>query len=166
MRRSLVVVAALAVSGCSGKAPGGGAEVDRKAEPEPAAPQVPAEPEVLTPPSQDDGGPKIEFGELVLEGPRDGKPVIAAAYKGLKGLRKCYADRLAKNPELGGGEVSLRFLVATSGSVDDALLHNNKMSDHRVGTCMLTAVKTWKLPPVEHAEPTRVILPMTLSPPS
>jgi hypothetical protein len=129
------------------------------------SPEPAPSPEIVVPVSQDDGGPRIEFGELVVEGPRDGGDVIQAANAGLAGLRKCYADRLAKDPELGEGEVSLRLFVATSGSVEDALLHNNKLTDHRVGTCMIGVAKTWKLPPVQQNEPTRVILPMTLTPP-
>jgi hypothetical protein len=148
------------VAACQGKAP---VASDTNAGARDARPEEQQAPPVM--PDQNDGGPKIELGELVLEGPRDGAPIIEAAISGIPALRKCYADRLEKDPNLGGGEVALRLLVTPSGRIEDALLHNNKLPDHRVGTCMLGVAKTWTLPPVDHTEPTRVILPLHLDPP-
>lgn len=148
--RLALVVLAVACAACSGKAP-----APSDANKEPASERV-AEP-------ADDAHPKIEFGEFEIEGPRPGGELVAAATKNVESLRECYRKQLAKQPEL-AGELALRILIAPSGEVTDAMLHNNKLPTHRVGVCMLAAAKKWKLEANSDAEPTPVIIPMTLSP--
>lgn len=146
-----MVVLAVGCVACSGKQP---AQADEKSDAKETKPAT-ERPE--------DVHPKIEFGEFEIEGARPGAELVAAATDNVASLRECYSKELAKDPDL-AGDLALRILVAPSGEVTDAMLHNNKLPTHRVGVCMLAAAKKWKLAANSDAEPTPIVIPMTLSP--
>lgn len=115
-------------------------------------------------PNADPTRARVTLGELDIEGSRNGEEVIAMAMRDAESLRKCYEDRLAKDDSL-EGEVAIRVFISAEGNVDDALINNSKLKDHRVGTCMLRAAKKWKLPEDPSGAPSRVTVPVVFAKP-
>jgi hypothetical protein len=143
----IIVVCSLAVGGgCGGKS---------SDEPSPAP----------TPATKvaDAPGPKVLFGQVELEGPRGGDAVVEVAHAHRDALLACYTDRLEDQADL-EGEVALRLLIAPGGEVQDAMIHNNTLPDHRVATCMMRVAKAWSFPASQDAAPTRINLPVHVRP--
>ena len=142
---------------CSGKSPtSDSGSASQRAE---AEPDLKAEPEIQAPSDL-----PIAFGVVEVEGSRDGSTVLQAATAGQKDLVACYEKYREAKPDL-VGKLALRILVTPEGKVTDALIHDNKLPDHRVGTCMLQVVEGWNLSPNDDPEPSRVVLPMVLGEP-
>lgn len=163
MKGRRLVMVVLAACSCSGKSPSPAAE-DKPAPEPPASKQQEAEPleaDTANPETHEWDNMRLET--LEVEGPRSGDEILTTARQHASELIGCYEKFAEEDPTL-KGKLALRLLVTPQGEVTDALIHNNKLEDHRVGTCMLPLVKEWKLPATDDPEPTRVVLPMVFGP--
>lgn len=60
-------------------------------------------------------------------------------------LRECYDRQLLVNPEL-GGKVTVRFVIAPDGSVQEAGIKASTMGSEPVETCVTDAFRTYRFP--------------------
>jgi hypothetical protein len=58
-------------------------------------------------------------------------------------IRYCYERELKRNPEL-KGKVTIRIVVASDGSVRDAVIVSSTLNNERVERCILSRIKLWK----------------------
>lgn len=84
------------------------------------------------------------------------KPRLPPAFKEVFDLRAiqiqgCYERRLKLNPAL-RGKITLRIQVNAAGTVEEASLDVDTLSDPGVGQCALGAIKRWKFPEGNEAE--------------
>ena len=57
-------------------------------------------------------------------------------------IQACYAEGLARRPDL-AGRISMRWTIAESGSVVDASVQSSTLEDPMVEQCMVARVRTW-----------------------
>lgn len=156
MARLALTVTFVVLAACQGKsgaAPQGGHEAaDGKAEPETA--KTDAETSPLRP-----DGPKVAFGELLVEGARNGNDLLQVIGTQAGKIQDCYAATLKEHPDV-AGELGIRFFVAADGTVPDAILHTAKISERSLQRCLMSTFKTFVFPELPGDPGTKATLPM------
>ncbi|MEM6996175.1 MAG: AgmX/PglI C-terminal domain-containing protein [Myxococcota bacterium] len=127
----------LFVVGCQGKSAPAPAP---KGDDEASTPASPANAEPSANGFRKDG-PKVQFGELLLEGPRDGGELLQVVGQNVGLLQDCYAATLADTPDV-AGELGIRFFIKGDGSVPDAILANAKITNRPLQRCLMKTFKT------------------------
>lgn len=159
MARLVLTVTFVALTACQGKsgaAPQGGHEVaDGKAE---AKAERTAEADADTSPLRPDG-PKVAFGELLVEGARNGNDLLQVIGTQAGKIQDCYAATLKEHPDV-AGELGIRFFVAADGTVPDAILHMGKITERSLQRCLMSTFKTFVFPELPGDPGTKATLPM------
>lgn len=126
------------------------------------APGAEAKPQAAEPAKAralDPDGPKVRFGELVVEGPRNGGQLLEVIGSNAGAIQGCYSTTLVKHPEV-AGELGIRFFVSAEGNVDDAILANSKITERSLQWCLMNMFKTFKFPVEPSGAATRATLPI------
>ena len=146
----LCVLGLLAASGCEGKS----ATAAREPAPTAAAPVTENPAQALR-----EDGPRVRFGELVVEGARDGGALTEVIAANAGRIQSCYAATLQQQPEV-AGELGIRFFVTSDGTVPDAILSVAKITDRPLQRCLMETFKGLRFPAAQDADGTRVTLPI------
>lgn len=77
--------------------------------------------------------------------PIDKEAVRQVMRANLPSFKKCYADELKKNKDL-GGKIVIKWEISDEGAVTKALVESSKMNNSTVENCILEKVKTLKFP--------------------
>ena len=104
-------------------------------------------------------GPKVAFGELLVEGGRNGNDLLQVIGTQAGKIQDCYAATLKEHPDV-AGQLGIRFFVAADGTVPDAILHTAKISDRSLQRCLMTTFKTFVFPELPGDPGTKATLPM------
>lgn len=146
----------VACQGKSGAAPEGGhGAADGKAEAKAAETTTK---DAQTSPLRPDG-PKVAFGELLVEGARDGNDLLQVIGTQAGKIQDCYAATLKEHPDV-AGQLGIRFFVAADGTVPDAILHTAKISERSLQRCLMSTFKTFVFPELPGDPGTKATLPM------
>lgn len=107
---------------------------------------------------------KVKPGNATIEGPLDSDIVRRIVRAHINDVRDCYAEELAKHPDL-SGRVALDFTIASRGNVSRSEVESNTLKDDKtVGPCIAKAAKRWRFPKPPGGEDVAVTYPFTLSP--
>jgi len=104
-------------------------------------------------------GPKVAFGELLVEGARNGNDLLQVIGTQAGKIQDCYAKTLEEHPDV-AGQLGIRFFVAADGTVPDAILHTAKISDRSLQRCLMATFKTFEFPKLDGDPGTKATLPM------
>lgn len=147
----------VACQGKSGAAPQGGHEAaDAKAEANVVQTEKTAE--TGASPLRADG-PKVAFGELLVEGARNGNDLLKVIGTQAGKIQDCYAATLKEHPDV-AGQLGIRFFVAADGTVPDAILHTGKITERSLQRCLMSTFKTFVFPELPGDPGTKATLPM------
>ena len=69
---------------------------------------------------------------------------VVLTHKG--GIRGCYNRTLLRSPE-DEGEVAVRFVISTRGSVTEARVMSSTVNDPELEQCVLERIAQWVFPP-------------------
>jgi TonB family protein len=105
--------------------------------------------------------PVIRQGKVVAKGALSPEIIRRIARAHVNELRHCYGLGLARDPKL-AGELVLEFEIDEGGRVRDAAVGRSTLTDERVGTCSVSAVKRWKFPKPEGGGKVVVRYPLVL----
>ena len=104
-------------------------------------------------------GPKVAFGELLVEGARNGNDLLQVIGTQAGKIQDCYAATLEEHPDV-VGQLGIRFFVAADGTVPDAILHTAKISERSLQRCLMSTFKTFVFPELPGDPGTKATLPM------
>ncbi|MCB0357100.1 MAG: AgmX/PglI C-terminal domain-containing protein [Bdellovibrionales bacterium] len=83
--------------------------------------------------------------EALIEGGLDRSQIDAVIKRNIGQITYCYERGLQKEPQL-SGRVAIRFIIAPSGSVSLAKVHNSSLKSKSVEGCMVAKLKSWTFP--------------------
>jgi TonB family protein len=92
--------------------------------------------------------PQLRVGEVVANGSLSKEIIRRVIHRNLAQVRACYEQGLSSRPEL-AGRVSIRFMIAPSGSVQQALVGESSLGSAEVEACLARAVRRWSFPAPE-----------------
>src|SRR4029077_13983332 len=94
--------------------------------------------------------PEVVAGQVTVHGQLDKEIIRRIIHRHINEVRYCYEQELTKFPGL-GGRVMVQFTIAGTGQVIASVLQNSTISNARVESCIVQAVKRWEFPaPVGH----------------
>ena len=104
-------------------------------------------------------GPVVRFGELIVEGSRNGGELLDVISRNAGLIQDCYTATLATKPDV-AGQLGIRFYVKPDGTVPDAILANAKITDRPLQRCLMTTFKGLRFPIMDTADGTRSTIPI------
>lgn len=111
--------------------------------------------------------PKVRQAKCTVEGALENGVVRDIVRAHIGELRACYQRGLDLDPTL-AGRVEIRFVVGTSGRVEDSQVESSTVPDDATGvdvaTCYATMALTWEFPSPTDGEPATVVYPFVLQP--
>ena len=67
-------------------------------------------------------------------------------------VQNCYLSELSKNPNLGGGKVTVEISVDDEGKVNEVrIVSNTVQGSDSVGDCIISRIRNWKFPKPERS---------------
>lgn len=80
----------------------------------------------------------------------------------IKSVQACYEKELKRNPSL-RGKIVVRFVILTTGRVNEVSIDQNTMGDQEVASCIVNTIRRWSFP-VKPEEDAPVSFPFVFSP--
>jgi hypothetical protein len=89
--------------------------------------------------------PSVHSGPVEVRGSLSKEVIRRVIHRNLAQVRFCYEQGLAKRPDL-AGRVSIQFMIAPSGAVQQAVVAHNALGSAETAECMALAVRRWNFP--------------------
>ena len=163
MRRSAIVVVALAAAGCS-KPASSVPSVPPTATPEPVD-ATNAAAQTSEPTTSSEGDPAVvRVGKSAVIGTIDKVEIRRVIREHFDEVRSCYQPYLDEDSTL-GGRVLLDYEIEATGEVAWATVQSTTIAEPAVAECIADALESWRFPELRGGGKARVTTPLLLAPP-
>ncbi|UCH77531.1 MAG: AgmX/PglI C-terminal domain-containing protein [Candidatus Coatesbacteria bacterium] len=92
--------------------------------------------------------PSSVGGAAAGEKNRSPSVIASVIRRHLAGIQNAYNSALKKNPNLGGGKITIRFTIEADGRVSSASIVTDTLNCAPLTSSILSRVRSWKFPPV------------------
>ena len=107
--------------------------------------------------------PRTRQAKARVGGGLDRKAVREVILAHIDEVRGCYANEIRGRVNL-QGRALVGFEIDAKGRVRQAEIRESTLRSHVTGTCLLTALQSWRFPKPKDGEAVEVVYPFTLSP--
>lgn len=89
--------------------------------------------------------PEVMPGTAAVRGSLDKEIIRRIIRRHINEVKFCYEQELVKSPEL-QGRIAVNFTIAATGQVVASVMQDSTLSNRRVESCVVAAVRRWEFP--------------------